>query len=519
MTSSIVSGLGKTSCKAAHRVNLTPTKPFSSTPRSYFPRFPRKDKEQDTPAPSTTPPLSYVRAPRPEKDPGRVHYPEPVIPRHRRVRINLDRIRSLSGFEKIELYRDFLRAKQVEDAVYVYTILKENELVARLKYQDYHELFHLLLTNASTYRNVMLDAISNMRRFGYSPTPSMLTILIKCCAKWRNLELARRAYDEMREKSIFVDVLAYNALLELYAVSQGATQLQRGAELWRDMVDRDVERNLETSIKAMEIFGRLNQVDMVKQIYSDAMEDLASNRPSPKHTSAPSKPTLDNAYLSALVSAGAYAEAKGFFQTFSEPGGLLAGEGLKAPKALVNTFNILLKMCVAQKDAQAAAVYWDQLTRRGLQPNVVTYGRMISILGTAGKLDSAQELFELAQERLPAKPGSKKLMLLRASLLAAYAQASDAKAARPIFDAMRADSEAVGKPVLRHAVYCMVMVDLRAKNLPGALKTWEDAHQHPATQATDPSDTADDSSSTAAASRGLTKADIIAEYQKLHPEQ
>ncbi|KAJ3163981.1 hypothetical protein HDU88_006150 [Geranomyces variabilis] len=481
---------------------------LSSSACRRWPRLQRDQESEEQQQSATSPAaplLSYARPPRPEK-PTRRHYPEPVITKHRRVRINLDRIRALSGWEKLELMRDFLQHKQVEDAVYTYTILKENELVARLKYQEYHDLFHLLLTNPNTYRNVMLDVLSNIRRFGYSPTPSMLATLIKCCVKWRDLELAGRAFEELKEKDLGIEVDAYNSMLELYAGAHGTAQLQRGADLWREMVDCGAERNQETSIRAMEIFARLHQVETVKEIYSDLISDLAQNRPSPRHTSAPSQQTLDNAYLSALVTSGAYEDAKAFFQTFSRPGGILAGEGLKSPKHLAKTFNILLKMCAAQGDASLAAVYWKQLTLRGLQPDVVLYGRMISILGNAGKPETARELFDLAVERLPASPGSKKLMQLRCSLLAAYADAGDLPAASKLFEELRSECAASGKPMLRSAVAAMINAHIRAKDLTGALRIWEEAY--PSNE-----DGTEDNGG-----RGMLRADIIMRYREVNPE-
>ncbi|KAJ3149294.1 hypothetical protein HDU86_007017 [Geranomyces michiganensis] len=482
----------------------------ASSALSAHRRLPRlqRDKENEPNQQHPTTPatlLSYARPPR-LSIPSRQHYPEPVIPKHRRVRINLDRVRALSGWEKLELMRDFLQHKQVEDAVYTYTILKENELVARLKYQEYHDLFHLLLTNPNTYRNVILDVLSNIRRFGYTPTPSMLATLIKCCVKWRDLELANRAFEELKERDLGIEVDAYNSMLELFAGAHGTAQLQRGADLWREMVEMGAERNQETSIRAMEIFARLKQVETVKEIYTDLVSDLAQNRPSSRKTSAPSQQTLDNAYLSALVTGGAYEDAKVFFQTFTRPGGILAGEGLKSPKHLAKTFNILLKMCAAQGDAPLAAVYWKQLTLRGLQPDVVMYGRMIGILGSAGKSETAKELLDLAVERLPAAPGSKRFMQLRCSLLAAYANADDVSAARKVFEELRSDCAANGRPMLRSAVASMINAYIRAKDLSGALSTWEEAYTTSETETDD------------AGGRGLLRADIIARYRELYPE-
>ncbi|KAJ3022318.1 hypothetical protein HKX48_006505 [Thoreauomyces humboldtii] len=471
--------------------------------------------------------LSYARAQKPvdpNAPPARTHYAPPVIPRHRRVRINLDRIRSLSGFEKLELLRDFLQAKQVEDAVYVYTVLKENELVARLKYQDYHHLFHLLLADPVTYRDVMLDALSNLRRFGYSPTTSLLTSLLTCCVKWRDLDLAERAYAEMRERKLHVDVTAYNALLGLYASGSKSgvkTQLQRGADLWRDMRAEHAPVNLESRIKAMDILGRLARVDALSALHKEAVTDLLSNRPSPGPLkSTPPRLALDNAYLASLVAASAHDHARAYFDARFAPA-WLSGEGLAFSKALQDTFNILMKSCVATRNADEAERHWSQFVSRGLRPDVISYGRLILLSGVTGRTDRARELFEEARERCPGadKEGGKKLMQLRCSLLQAYAEAGNVTLARKVFEEVRADCERAGKPVLRSAVSAMVLADLKVKNLSGALDTWEKARPVSLREGAEEAETvAEEGSAEEPETRGLTRADIVAQFQKLHPD-
>ncbi|KND01497.1 pentatricopeptide repeat domain-containing protein [Spizellomyces punctatus DAOM BR117] len=454
----------------------------------------------------------------------------PKIPRYRVVKINLDRLRHLSGWEKIELLRDLLKTKQPEEAVRVYTVLKENDLVARLKYQDYHELFHLLLADSLLYRDVILDVLSNLRRFGYSPSPLMFTALLQCCTKWRDLELASRAYEEMLERKLPVTVEAYNALLELHGMPRGIGQLQRGAELWRDMLHRGVRPNLESYLRALEIFGRLGQLETIKTMYQTALDNLdlrdltkgsegRAQNLRKEHIGHDPKLQLDNAFLSALVNAEAFGEAQKFFGSYLEPGGALAGEGNRSSRHLLRTYTILLKMCVGKNDPSTADYYWKELHQRGFRPNVVMYGQMITIHGRAGNLQRAREMFETAQERLSATPGSGKLMKLRTSLLIAYTNASEVAEAEALFEAIRRDCQEKGKPVLRSAVQGMIKMYLDVKDLEKALRVWERSYRQGRSETSDlsPSDGNHEGLEEGLA-KNLTREDIIAQYQQLHPD-
>ncbi|KAI9017823.1 hypothetical protein BC832DRAFT_545792 [Gaertneriomyces semiglobifer] len=384
-------------------------------------------------------------------------------------RIDLSKLHLLSGYEKLDLFSTTLAQKLIPESLQIFEILKENNIAARLKYESYHSLFHLLISDPIKYRTEILDVVSTLRRFGYPPSQSMLLTLISCCVRWRDLELANEIYQEMNSKKLDLDIERYNDLLQLHEQHSGAAQLHRGIDIWHQMQSNGLKPTTTTYNRVLSMYGKLGQAVQCREIYESALSEFnppAGHRVSKEHTerTASGFYALQAAYLSALVASKANDAVMVVVKSLYKPGGLLSSDLLRYPKHTLAIYSILLKFYENTQDRTAALACWRELLRRGVRPDVIMYGRMICIVGadpaSGTAVTSAESLFTEAVERLPAAPRSGKLSKLRTSLLKVYAQHNLTQRVLSLFHEMKVD--AGEKPLLRTAV--KVVVDVLEKN-------------------------------------------------------
>ncbi|KAI8826878.1 uncharacterized protein EV422DRAFT_16348 [Fimicolochytrium jonesii] len=399
-------------------------------------------------------------------------------PQRKRFQVRFDRekIRSLSGSDKVDLFRDYIKCHQADDALYVYTILKQNDLNVRLKYDDYHGFFHTLITNPNKYRDAINTLVSDMRRYGYKPSDNFLMDLLVCCKRCGDFDTAMSVYDELKAAKRAISLQGYNALLDLCTHHGGLAQRQRGVDIWSEMLASSTPNfclDSESYRIGMELFGKLSNSSEVDSIYARAITEWKKHRVATlQPTAAASRIHIDNAYLGVLVNTAQYSRAKTLFDRYYLPGAPLHGDKAFSLAALRRTLNILLKMCEATRDYPLAHVYWTDFTRRGVHPDAVAYGRMITL--SSHDLVLAQEYFEKAVQVHGADANIRKLTKLRTALLAAHAlsPSGDIKVAYELYEGIRNDA---GGKVPRSAVGSMVGMCLRARDLPMALGVWERA--------------------------------------------
>ncbi|KAJ3046142.1 hypothetical protein HDV00_003892 [Rhizophlyctis rosea] len=478
---------------------------------------------------------------------------------HLTVRIRRERIHHLSGWEKLDLFKDFVNAGQTEDALYTYELLKNNQILPRLRYLDYHTFLHLLIRDPIRNREHITAVYGNMQEFGFIPSADAYSRLIKCCTKWNDVEFALRLYDEMRDHKFQLTAETYTDLISVCSRQRGLASLGRGLEFWRQMLADGLAPVQSTFLRVMEIHSRLKLADGLEEVYFAAMESVfkykqhhgidqksLDERPTTSQrlsktqleaiTRAPQMHlTFTNAYMSALVTLEKYEEALRAYQSLYADGGPLTAEKAPSDRGMEDLFNILLKISYGKRDVEGARKVWDDMVRRNVQPDETAYGRMISIFGRANDLDSAKGWLEQGVERLGVAPGSARMLRLRNALLIAYAENGRIDDGIRLLEVMREEAERRdgsegakggkgkdrkhGGTLLRSGVLSMVDACVRAGDLPQALAIWELLPQQEVKVKAEEEDKANkaDASESLVETWKLTKEEVIRRFHKMHP--
>ncbi|KAJ3056810.1 bleomycin hydrolase [Rhizophlyctis rosea] len=483
------------------------------------------------------------------------------------VRIKREKIAGLAGWEKMDLFRDFVKAGQTEDALYTLEIIKNNTLLPRLRYQDFHILIHLLIREPLVYRTQILEAFDNVREFGHIPTQAIYNVLIKCCTKWGDLDFAQQLYDEMLSHNFKPTTETYTDLIALCSRQRGVAGWRKGVGFWKQMHEEGLRPVRSTYTRAMEIHGKLKLVNELKEVHSAALEylhrygqsisietllrrqkeggKLTTRQEGQLEKARQMEIAFGNAYMSALGNCGAHEDVLAVFAQMCASGGPHAGEKRPSNRIMEGLLNILLKAHQGLGDAEGAEKLWKEMMQRGTIPDVVAYGRMVAISGRAGDLKRAKEWMEEGVERLRVAPGSSKMLKLRNSLLIGYAENGEVEEAMKLVRVMQADIERrkdsdakkadqkPGRPapkLLRSGLQALIDAYVKAGNLPGALAVWDlMPEQKIRTQSVENDSNADVEGSEDAAGGDeggevveggkLTKEDIISRFYKLHPNQ
>ncbi|KAI9206436.1 uncharacterized protein BJ171DRAFT_597586 [Polychytrium aggregatum] len=383
----------------------------------------------------------------------RVHMNRPTHDEpYKVVRVNLEKIRHYAGWQKIEILQA-LHAKrdQVDEAVYVYSILKDNNLVARLKYIDLHNHIHLLLQDRIRYEAEIKDAWASILKIGYAPSPELYSVMIHCANCWNNYDLAFELYEEMKAKALPISTFAYASLLDLCAKPQsGITQLQKGAEIWTDLQASTTPKDLSCFTRSISIFGALQDPRLVIAIFEEALAELEEMMrtsetrlgSTPKlFIQSPAVLKLTNSCISALVEAQQPAAAQEvFYRVFGRPqNGYLEPGTYAKPNAV--TFKLLLKIALLKCDAELGHELWTDMMERGIKPDDGLFGRMISVLASAGRADEALEWIDKAMTVCNVVVGSNRHMQLQISLLRGYVHGGDLERAKGLFSELHSDKD------------------------------------------------------------------------------
>ena len=367
-----------------------------------------------------------------------------VPPNQRKVKFNLDKLSTLTGYEKIELLRDMHRANMAEKSLIVYQTLYTNGLLPRLKYHDHHCMFHVLMKDPKKYHQDIKKVWAWMTECRYRPSLNLYKDLIACTVVWRDLDLGLDLFKTMKSKGMHAPEEVYRDLLQLHVVSSGTKSTLDGIALWNELAaDSSLKPSLMSFCRAMELYGQVQDLQGIETVYTRAQTEI-SKEPSPRMH-------IENSYLSALVKSNANDKVQELYKTWTAPGNMLAEDSF-SHRAALDSYNILLKMCHSSRNLPLALAYLKDMEVRHLPLDTIMYGRLISLLGSHGKLLQAKALFDQAVVKLKVEPRSSRHMKLQTSLLEVLCSNNECSGAETLFESMTS----TGSKILKSSVKQML---------------------------------------------------------------
>ena len=353
----------------------------------------------------------------------------------------MNKLGDLTGFEKIQLLRDMHRAQMAEKSWLVYLKIQENDLLPRLKYHDHHCMFHALLQDQKRYQKEIELVWRWMQTCQYRPSQTMYEDMIACCVIWRDLETAKDLLQSMKAKKMNVSEKVHQDLLHLYALMPGSSFSLEGIDFWKDMLAvPGLRPSLNSFCRALELYAQVEDIQGIEKTFDRAVSTLSVDEKAEFEIKI--LPKLQVSYLSSLVKAKAYVKV----DELIDSGNMISQslqEKEKNYKQLSDIYNIILKMHHQRSDLKAAAETWKHMRDANIRPNVIHYGRMLSLLGQHKKDQEAKELFSTAVDDLGMKDDvkSKKYKQLEIALLEVYCNSENKVAAQSLYEHITKDQE------------------------------------------------------------------------------
>jgi hypothetical protein len=340
-----------------------------------------------------------------------------------RIAIIEKNLSSLSGYEKIDLFRVLALKNFVPESYLVYKTLYSAQIMARLKYVDHHRLFFQLSYRAEQYHSEMLFVWRCMRGFELKPTATFYGILLQSAASvWKDATLCDNIYKEMCEMDYIPEKESLNAYLGLLLYSKDEESLQKAKRIW-EKVQNDLMPDLTTVKRAFELYGRLedrkgvDQTMAMAEKFKETIEGEYNEKIKDKKDATPFSISLLNAYTSALIDCGANDAALA----------ILIPAMSSQPKAgwKIDTINIAMKAAVSKEDAKTAESLFALSEDLGVRPDLILYGRLLVAYGIKKDVPKIKSFYESAIDKLRVEPGSKRALQLQTSLLQALVKAGE----------------------------------------------------------------------------------------------
>ena len=219
------------------------------------------------------------------------------------VKFNLEKLPSLTGFEKIELLRDMHQCRMTSESFKVYDTCYKNDLIDRLKYIDHHNMFHLLIKEPKKYKNNILQ-VWQLMQVHYKPSVHLYQEMIRCCQTWNDLQLASQLIERLKEQKLTPTTAILNSILKLSSSSIQSTQ---DALKYYDEIKDVVQPDWITFCRLMELQALIYNPPACHRLYSTAMRTCIPSwrgglkkKPLKMHQQA-IVDQLTMSYLSALV--------------------------------------------------------------------------------------------------------------------------------------------------------------------------------------------------------------------------
>jgi tetratricopeptide (TPR) repeat protein len=317
------------------------------------------------------------------------------LPNQERVSFNLAKLSSLSGHDKINLFKDYLKTHSRLEAIHVYKKLVEIGLTNRLEYKDFHNLFRLLLQNPKLYRKVIVQIRDQIVNNGLVPTVYFDNEYLACLIKWNNIIAARQVLDELLRLEKKVDLHSYELFLEFYLKRKQYTDALEIVE--KIKVGRPLTRpSMGIYLKIMDVYTGLGNAKECLQVYLDGEENLerlyvnhleATSQADDERWKVDNRIQLFNAYINCLSTVDEYQKILEMYKDFKEEGWLVKS------KSSANTFHIILKSIHAGLQDGTLTLeddqldkYWGDLVRICVL-DYLHYARYMTLVRSIGVLD------------------------------------------------------------------------------------------------------------------------------------
>ena len=187
------------------------------------------------------------------------------------VLFNLNKIRRLSGQEKMELLRDYTKHSQTVHAVFVFKIIKNNGYVNLLSHSDLHNLFRLLIRDAVENKSTILEIYSEFKA-RKTHTENFMNDLAQISCKWQDVELSLGYLEQMKSDKMSVKIHVFDHLLELLL---NVGRLSEAMRLLKEMeCTTGLRKSKRTFSLAIKLYGLSNNNRKILEELTDAEENL-----------------------------------------------------------------------------------------------------------------------------------------------------------------------------------------------------------------------------------------------------
>jgi pentatricopeptide repeat protein len=324
----------------------------------------------------------------------------------KKILFNWEKIKNLRGYEKIELFRDYARTVDTENAFKVYKIMKDNDLLVRLTYIDHHKMFHLLLRDKLKYKQDIIDVWNWLKSNEYYPSVGLYKDMFTCYKTWRDMHGAKELYKEMVSNNLQIVPEIHEIMLSFYANHKSRINHLEGIRLWNDI--KDTKLNPKLVGIAMELFGKLKMTVAAHDLFEQMRHKF------PKE--GIHRLRLEALYLGALIHAEEYKSALAFYEkTFQNVSWI---EGSKNPSQIYKTvYQIMMKLCYKTGNLELAEKLLEEMDSHGLFLNHAIKCRFLVICGVKRDVKEAEDLFNSQTVDLDSR---KVLSTYRLALLEVY---------------------------------------------------------------------------------------------------
>lgn len=291
---------------------------------------------------------------------------------------------------------------------------------------EYYEIdesnWSVLLSLAGTPTEVW-ETWSEMKGLGFEPDVDTWKVLFETCAQFKSRELASALDSNFHESQYFIslkliasrmkmhakcesphvaldllrnikqsividpeeEVAAYNTILRVCYEEKTGSELVR--EIWKEMKDSEISKDISTCITLLYLFGQLRFLEEGKEVHECLLqtppESLLeeSSQPCLAYPEAYSALVLMYAHclkIDELLSLLPILKAQ-----IREP------YGRRLP---VNTWNFILRKCLLERKYSEGVELFEEMRSSGVQPDIKTFTTLIQIITKSGNVEEAKKI-------------------------------------------------------------------------------------------------------------------------------
>lgn len=324
------------------------------------------------------------------------------------------------------------------------------------------------MTNARRHKDALIDLNLQLRINNLVPSENFLNCYLVCATKWNDETTAMNFFAELQKGKLVIDRETWEALLSLFSVSKDKSKWAWGLELWELFKSQQPMQRPSRLIylRVFDLLIKSKNLQGTLSLYNEACDDVirlhrshqSKAKGKDKQFGLDTRIRFFNAYLSALMEAGNFEEAKQFAHSFQQEGYLSKASKLAS---ITDSFQLLIKLAFKLNDSAMGVRLHQEMRDRAIELDHVMFGRLISLAGFSKDEERAISLFDSAMVRLQIQPGTMKHRAIHETLAMALASFAPTKAFGTLMNII---SESGENPPLR-ATYYHMMDHLSGKDL------------------------------------------------------